>query len=61
MRLLAIEKLAKDKGILNTWKFTKTELIRAIQKTEGYTDCFASANRKNCPEINCCWRGDCLR
>lgn len=61
MRLLAVEKIAKKKGILNTWKFTKTELIKAIQKAEGNVDCFASPNRKNCPEIKCCWRTDCIR
>ncbi len=60
MRLLAIEKIAKNKGILNTWKFTKRELIQAIQKAEGYNDCFA-ASSKNCLETNCCWRADCLK
>lgn len=60
MRLLAIEKIAKNKGILDTWKFTKKELIQAIQKTEGSSDCFATA-RKNCPETSCCWRDDCLK
>lgn len=61
MRLLTIEKLAKTKGISNTWKFTKAELIRAIQKIEGNSDCFSSPSRRNCPELNCCWRADCLR
>lgn len=61
MRLLAIEKLAKNKGILNTWKYTKPELIRAIQKKEGNTDCFGSLNRRKCPELNCCWRADCIK
>lgn len=61
MRLSAVEKIAKSKGIKNTWKFTKPELIKTIQETEGNTSCFASINRKNCAEINCCWRSDCLR
>lgn len=61
MRLSAVEKIAKDKGILNTWKFTKPELIKTIQKAEGNSGCFASSGRNNCSEIKCCWRNDCLK
>ncbi len=61
MRLLVIEKMAKKMGITDTWKFSKAGLIKAIQNAEGNADCFASINRKNCAEINCCWRSDCLK
>lgn len=60
MRLSEIEKKARSKGITNTWKYSKTELIKAIQSKEGYNQCFATAVRKNCNQMECCWRSDCI-
>ncbi|HUT30723.1 MAG TPA: hypothetical protein VMX13_13090 [Sedimentisphaerales bacterium] len=37
----------------------KTELIRSIQKAEGYTPCFGTSNGR-CPYTDCCFMGDCL-
>lgn len=60
MRLSEIEKIARSKGIENTWKYSKKELIKTIQKAEGYSDCFATAN-KNCIQMSCCWRNECIK
>ncbi len=61
MRLNAIEKKAKQIGITNTWKFSKKELIKEIQKKEGFTACFSSGFKNNCVQMTCCWREDCLK
>lgn len=60
MRLSQVEKKAKSMGIKDTWKFSKKELIKAIQRGEGNFDCFGTA-KNNCVQVACCWREDCLR
>jgi hypothetical protein len=60
MRLSEIEKKAKVLGIKDTWKFSKKDLIRTIQKKEGNFDCFGTA-RGNCNQTICCWRIDCIK
>ena len=60
MRLSEIEKKARESGAKDTWKLSKKELIRTIQRKEGNFDCFGSA-RNNCDQLACCWRGDCLK
>jgi hypothetical protein len=60
MRLSEIEKKARDLGIKDTWKFSKKDLVRNIQRTEGNSPCFASGNR-TCDQHRCCWRPDCIR
>ncbi|MGA2774746.1 MAG: SAP domain-containing protein [Candidatus Omnitrophota bacterium] len=59
MRLLAIEKKAKDLGITDTWKYSKSDLIKLIQKKEGNQECFATKSRSKCNQFICCWRADC--
>lgn len=60
MRLSEVERMAKDKGIKNTWGYSKKRLIKAIQRQEGNFACFATA-RGGCSQSNCCWKDDCLR
>lgn len=60
MRLSDIEKKAKAAGVKDTWKYTKKDLIKTIQRAEGNFDCFASA-QGNCDQMACCWRNDCLK
>ncbi|MFA5156317.1 MAG: SAP domain-containing protein [Candidatus Omnitrophota bacterium] len=59
MRLSEIEKRARQKGIKDTWKYSKKELIRGIQKQEGNSQCFATGYRDRCGQMSCCWRPDC--
>ena len=61
MRLSEIEKKAKNLGIRDTWRLSKKELIRTIQRKEGNFDCFASGNSSSCDQYACAWRGDCVK
>ena len=60
MRLVEIEKKAHKLGINNTWRYSKKDLIKTIQRTEGNFDCFGKAKNKSCNQMACCWRVDCL-
>ncbi|MCM8799896.1 MAG: SAP domain-containing protein [Candidatus Omnitrophica bacterium] len=60
MKLSEIEKKARSLGIKNTWKYSKTELIREIQRKEGNFDCFGRA-KDYCDQFSCLWRADCLK
>lgn len=60
MRLSEIEKKARSLGIKDTWKYSKKDLVRLIQRSEGNFDCFGTANNY-CDQFICCWREDCLR
>lgn len=41
-------------------KMKKAELIHAVQLAEGCTPCYGRSNG-DCPQMECCWRGDCLK
>ena len=58
MTLEQIKEKAADLGIL-PGRMSRTELIRAIQKAEGATTCFATSS-EDCPYVDCCFRDDCL-
>lgn len=60
MRLIEIEKKARSLGIKDTWKFSKKDLIRTIQRKEGNFDCFGTAIN-SCDQIACSWRSDCIK
>jgi hypothetical protein len=58
MNIRQLQEKAKNIGI-DPGKMKKTELIHTIQKTEGFTPCFGTANGY-CPQEACCFRDDCL-
>jgi len=60
MKISEIEKIARSKGIKDTWLYSKRGLIKAIQKKEGNYDCFGTAVNGSCNQLSCCWRQDCL-
>lgn len=60
MRISEIEKKAKKLGIRDSWKLSKTDLIKNIQRNEGNFDCFGTA-ANYCDQFICCWRDDCLK
>ena len=60
MKLQEIKSIAKGKGV-NPAHMKKAELIRAIQRAEGNFDCYGTAKSRQCDQINCFWREDCLR
>jgi len=60
MRLSDIQKKAQGMSIKDTWKYSKKELIRTIQKKEGNYDCFGTS-KDYCDQEDCCWRTDCVK
>lgn len=60
MKLSDIEKKAQSLGIRTTWKFSKREIIRDIQRKEGNFECFGTA-KGGCNQLACCWREDCIK
>ena len=61
MRLSEVEKKAKNLGIKDTWRLSKKDLIKTIQRTEGFNACFGTASRNSCNQMICCWRTDCVK
>jgi len=59
VRLSEVEKRAKNLGIKDTWRLSKKELIKTIQRAEGNTACFGTT--RTCDQLICCWRSDCVR
>lgn len=60
MKLSEIQKKAKKVGIKEPQRYSKRDMIRAIQRAEGNFDCFGTAIN-SCDQMVCCWRSDCLR
>jgi len=60
MRLSEIEKKAKSLGVKDTWKYSKKDLIKTIQRAEGNFDCFGTT-QEYCSQLTCCWRSECVR
>ncbi len=58
MKMQKLIGIAKDMGIPFKVGTSKEELIRAIQRKEGYSDCFR--RKDSCPEERCLWMEDCL-
>ncbi|MDP2904950.1 MAG: SAP domain-containing protein [Candidatus Omnitrophota bacterium] len=62
MRLLEVERKARRLGVKDTWKYSKDQLIRSVQRAEGFSECFATGRTKNtCDQLVCSWRSDCVR
>lgn len=59
MTIDEIRKRAQLLGLNLPARMKKGDLIRAIQRAEGYQDCFGAAWRNDCPWTDCCWRSDC--
>ncbi|MBI4711852.1 MAG: hypothetical protein HY762_00885 [Planctomycetes bacterium] len=71
MELDRIKQKAREMGIAIPRSVTKDELVTAIQQKEGHTACFrlprpvcrpdgVGTGRKECVEMRCSWRDDCL-
>lgn len=60
MHWMDIEKKAHAVSIKHPNRYSKTELIRAIQKAEGNFDCYGTT-KGYCNQSSCCWRKDCLK
>lgn len=60
MNINWLEKEAYARGITPLSK-SKSSLIREIQKTDGFSPCFATGFSLKCEQENCLWRKECLR
>lgn len=59
MKIIAVKEKAKALGI-KPGTMNKTDLIHAIQKAEGNTECFGRSSNGSCSHTNCCFMDDCL-
>ena len=58
MKMQEIRVIAKQWGVPYKLGISKQDLIRAIQKKEGYTPCFR--RESVCEEEECLWKDDCM-
>jgi hypothetical protein len=58
MKLEDVKKIAKDRG-LQIKNLKKAELIRAIQRDEGNSECYNTNASETCGQLSCTWRDDC--
>ncbi len=59
LKMKDIKLKAKALGV-EPGKMKKTALIHAIQRAEGNTQCFGTADG-HCPNTDCCFMSDCLK
>lgn len=58
MKMQAIWVIARKWDIPFRVGVTKADLVREIQKREGFSPCFGT--KETCREEHCLWREDCL-
>jgi hypothetical protein len=54
-----LKEIAKAKGLI-VRNMKPENIIRRIQRIEGNSDCFGTANAELCSRYNCSWRSMCL-
>jgi len=54
-----IAEIARAKRV-RVGNMKKENIIRAIQRSEGNSDCFATNAADHCERKSCLWRQDCL-
>lgn len=61
MKVEEIKEIARQRGIKATAlkNLKKTELVRAVQVSEGNNACFNTGMTHLCGQHNCLWRVDC--
>ena len=58
MKMNEVKAKAKAVGI-ESGKMKKSDLIRAVQKAEGYNACYGSEGAADCQQTACCFMVDC--
>lgn len=58
MTFVEIKKIAVEHGI-RVVGVKKIDIVRAIQKQEGNTPCFASGKVSECGQLHCLWNAAC--
>lgn len=57
MKMTEVRKIAKNMGLKANGG--KAAVITRIQEAEGNEACFGT--RTTCPQMDCCWREDCIK
>jgi hypothetical protein len=58
MKLQEIRKIARAWGVDARKGRTKQDIIRDIQRAEGYSPCFRT--KDTCNDDDCLWKKDCI-
>jgi len=58
MKMQEIKEIARQRGV-KAGTLKKADLIRAIQRMEGNTDCYGAGKAATCGQDQCLWREDC--
>jgi len=58
MHMNEIKTIARERGV-KSGKMKKEELIKALQREEGNSDCFGMPANGSCDQKACLWRTDC--
>jgi hypothetical protein len=58
MTFAEIKKVATEQGI-RVVGVKKVDIVRAIQRQEGNTPCFASGKIAECGQVHCLWAATC--
>jgi hypothetical protein len=61
IKLTEIQKKAKSLKIKDADKYSKRDLIKAIQRKEGNFDCFGTVIMGICDQDTCYWRVECIK
>ena len=59
MKMTEVKEKARKMGV-DPKKMNKTDLIRTIQKNEGYEECYGKSNG-SCERDDCLFITDCLK
>jgi hypothetical protein len=59
MKMQEVRAKAKSMGV-NSFGKTKLDLIKEIQRKEGYSDCYGTAVNGSCDQTECCFRDSCM-
>jgi len=59
MNVRNIKEIAKAKGV-KVGNMKKENIIKSIQRAEGNFDCFGTALLRECSQVDCLWRTDCI-
>lgn len=60
MNMQEVRTRAKERGVAAKAGIKKADLIHLIQAAEGNPECYGAEWRFDCPQMDCCWRKDCL-
>ena len=59
MKMSDVREKARKLGVIVGVGMSKLDAVRAIQRAEGYEDCFGRGLHERCGQPDCCFRSDC--